>query len=136
MVAKFVVENSTNAVNLDATLKLMNLDVSSTIANSAVVHNIKIYKTSIAAGNLLATQAYNASVAFSDTTLADADFTDVVIAAGGSVTIIVTADTQDGVSPKNFSAGLEADDITWSDAITAAITAVDTLPLTGKTLSY
>jgi len=135
VVAKFVVSNSTNVANLDATLKLMNLAISTSIDNSGT-RNIKIYKTSVAPANLLATAAYTGGTDYSDTALADGDFIDVTIGVGGSVTIIVTADTQDATTGKGITVGLAGDDITWSDVITSAITAVDTLPLTGKTLSY
>lgn len=138
VVAKFVVSNSTNVGNYDATVKIMNLAVSSTISNAgdAAATTIKVYKTNTS--NLLATATYAAAAAFADTAFADGDFVDVSIASGSNVTLIVTADTRNAANPKNFSAGIAANDVTWSDGTTegATINAVDSLPITGKTLNY
>jgi len=141
-----VVSNSSNVVSYDATLKLVNLDINSTVTPSTGARTIKIYKTSIAAGNLLATATYNDGVAFVDTdsastAITEATFTDVDIAPGGSVTLIVTADTQYGSTGENFSAGIEQNDVAWDDGVyfatnAANITSVDSLPIIGKTLSY
>lgn len=174
VVAKYVVSNSANAGNYDATLNLFGQTISSTIALTAeTTRDVKIYKDSITSGNLLATVTYDTSDVSSalctpsatlscidsgaggdttedrfgatnaDTTngLTAARFVDVTIAAGSSKTIIVTADTLDAASAKNFSvqpiSGGAATGVSWSDGITSAILTIDSLPLVPvKTLTY
>jgi len=77
----------------------------------------------------------NSVLGFSNLTLGEAAFGDVVVAAGSSVTIFVTADTGDAASGKNFSAGISATGVTWNDG-EHDFTSVNSLPLTGKTLTY
>lgn len=73
---------------------------------------------------------------FTNTAILDAAFTDVTIAAGSSVTIIVVADTDNAAATNNFSAGIASTGITWSDGTTSAIATVDSLPIIGRTLTY
>ena len=84
----------------------------------------------------------------SDLWEADTAFTDVDIGSPGSVTLIVTADTQDASSGKTLSVSVGADvgtegtgeagDSTiWSDSLTSVIDVVDGMPLLPvKTLTY
>jgi hypothetical protein len=164
-VAKFVVTNSANPGNYSATVKLMNLNIGSTIVwtnTDTPARYITFYKNSIsggvtnegvASGNALGAYGYDTADAtnicttgdslicandvlgFSSLTLTEDAFGDVVVAAGSSVTILVTADTGDAASGKNFSAGISAAGVTWNDGV-SDFTSVNSLPLTGKTLTY
>ena len=172
VVAKYIVSNSANAGNFDATLELFGQSISSTIALTAEVdRNVKIYKDTITTGNLLATVEYDTHNTISctpaatlacidsgdsgDTTedrfgatnanttdgLTGARFVDVVIAAGSSKTIWVTADTQDATSDKSFTIQPISTDaatgVAWGDGITTTILHIDSLPLVPvKTLTY
>jgi len=157
-------------------LKQLKPALSSTITLASATTNvdcpdrdIKIYKNSVVAGNLLATITFEntsdgctvscspsgtltcaASSAYTTVNLAVADtaFTDVDISSGGSVTLIVTADTQDAATGKTLSVSVGADvgtegtgevgDSTiWSDSLTSVIDVVDGMPLLPvKTLTY
>ena len=165
-VAKFNVTNSANVGNYQATLKSMTVDMSSTIAIHATsVRYITFYKDSVSgtppnngnsgvgSGNALASigvnnsstcttagqlTCVNASPAntFTNTAIDDAHFTDVVIAAGATKTIIVVADTSDALTNTHFSAGLASNSVIWDDGVTSTLTTVDSLPIAGSTLTY
>jgi hypothetical protein len=147
-VAKFVVTNSSNVDNQVATVKLMNLDIGSTISNTAA-RAIKIYKDSVTTGNIVAsttTPCFGTAstiCAFGATGFADAGFTDTDVSAGSSRTFIVTMDTSDATTQKNLTVGLATTatyasrfPLLWSDGVTSSVTMVDSLPVSGNTLSY
>jgi len=167
IVAKYVISNSANAGNYDATLEGMTVNMGSTITNAAnSVKYITFFKTTVSgsapnqgnsgvgSGNALAsigvkdgsgtctTAAQLTCVAaspaqkFTNTAIADAAFTDVTIASGSFVTIIVVADTDNAATGNNFSAGISSTGVEWGDGVSASLTSVDTLPITGKTLTY
>lgn len=165
VVAKFNVTNSANVGNYSATLTGMTVDMSSTITIAATsVRYVTFYKDSVSgtvpnhgnsgvgSGNALASigvnnggtcttagqlTCVNASPAntFTNTAVAIAAFTDVVVAAGSTKTIIVVANTSDATTGKNFSAGLAATDVAWNDGVNA-FTSVNSLPISGSTLTY
>ncbi|MDP3057619.1 MAG: hypothetical protein Q8N37_03840 [bacterium] len=135
LVAKFVVSNSTNTGGFDATLKLLNVAATSSWTNTAATRNIKIYKTSISAPNLLGTSQDFTGAVYATTTIAEGAFTDVSISSGGSITLLVTSDNQDiATPPDSFTIGIGAAGVTWND-VSGDITSVDGLPLISKTLS-
>lgn len=145
-VAKFVVTNSMNSGSYAATLELLNLDIGTTISNTAA-RALKIYKDSVTGGNQLGTTTIYGGVTnvsatqnFADTSFYDAVFTDTEI-AGSSVldstrTFIITVDTTDAATDKRLTVGLDTGDIRWSDGVTTAISLVESLPVSGRTLSY
>lgn len=136
-VAKFVVTNSMNDGSYAATLKLMNLDIGSTI-NNVAPRAIKIYKDSVNVGNRLATVSRDGN--FGDTSWADGDFTDVEIVGNANSdstrTFLVTMDTTDAAADTRVTVGLDFGDLIWSDGVTSAITYVESLPVVGRTVSY
>jgi len=166
-VAKYVVSNTANVGNYDAVLELLGQSINSTIVLAATDRNVKIYKDGISAGNILATieydnnatssctpsaslacidvgvntaaNSYGATNASTTDGLTAARFTDVTIAAGTSKTIIVTADTLDAATGKNFSASPistgVATGVQWSDG-SASVNVLIPLPITPKTLTY
>lgn len=135
-VAIFVVSNSANVGNYSASLELMNLDIGSTISPTTATRQIKIFHDSVLSGNQLASTNADVSGNISSTVFADADFTNSDISAGSSRNYYVTIDTQDATTDKRLTVGLASGDIEWGDGVTASITVVDSLPVTGNTLSY
>jgi hypothetical protein len=139
---------------------------SSIVLGGGGINYITVYKNSIsggitasstsANGNALTAIGYNtgatgnctsgnqltcttgSQIAFSNvSSITDGAFADVTVAAGSSVTLIVTADTNGTTTAsKSFSLGLSAANVTWTDGVTDPISAVDSLPITGKTLTY
>lgn len=73
---------------------------------------------------------------FTNTAITNARFTDVVIAAGSTRTIIVVANTSDAATGKNFAAGIASNGAIWDDGVTSTLTTVDSLPIAGSTLTY
>ena len=144
-VAKFVFTNSMNSGSYAATLQLMNLDIGSTISNTAA-RSVSIYKDSVTGGNQLATTGSGYCTApsltcnFADTNFLDANFTDTEISGSSSAdstrTFIVTADTSDAATDKRLTVGLDNADLLWGDGTTTSITLVESLPVAGRTLSY
>jgi len=141
-VAKFVVTNAANVDSQAATLNFMNLSVGTSISNThtAASTDVELYVDSTASGNLIASSngCTTASTIcnYSDTQWTDAQVTNEDIAAGASRTFIVTMNTSDAGSQKNLTVGLANGDILWYDGVTSSITIVDSLPVTGNTLSY
>lgn len=147
-VAIFVVSNSANAGNYTATLKLMNLDIGSTISPTTATREIQVWKDSVATGNSLASTNGNGGGNFSSTTFTEGAFTDTDISAGSSRTYYVTVDTQDAATDKRITVGIGnsavvgngggQSPVIWSDgsANGGTITIVDSLPIVGNTLSY
>lgn len=154
-VAKFVLTNSANDSEgvFDATVKLVNFNVASTISNTAS-RAVKVYRDSFSATNLIAStttvcvQQLATVCNFGNTLFQDgastltapvaaaAGFADITISAGTSRFMIVTVDTSDAATNKTITVNITANNILWADGVTASITKVDNLPLTGKTLSY
>ncbi|MBF8280832.1 MAG: hypothetical protein HW383_605 [Candidatus Magasanikbacteria bacterium] len=142
-VAKFVVSNTANTNGADANIQLMNVTIGTSISQAAgtnTVRSLGIYKIDTAATNLLAATQFNHNTGMpglGNTAITAGNFTDVAIASGASQTFTVTLDTQDAASTKTLTVGLGSTGITWDDGfVTVGITTVNTLPLTGKTLSY
>ncbi len=135
-VAIFVVSNSANVGNYSASLELMNLDIGSTISATTATREIKIFHDSVLSGNQLASTNAQVNGNIASTSFADADFTNSDISAGSSRNYYVTIDTQDATTDKRLTVGLATGDIEWGDGVTASITVVDSLPVTGNTLSY
>jgi len=138
----FNVTNTSNVDNQDATVKdlALNLSTSGTWL-TATTRNIKVYKNTITAGNLVGTKAFApaaalASVAFDgwDTTTS---LTDVSVANGSSVKFIVTVDTNEAPTDGRLTVSIPSSNgIKWTDGVTANIVVVDSLPLNGGTLTY
>jgi hypothetical protein len=63
-------------------------------------------------------------------------FTTVSIEPGTSQTFTVVMETSDASANNTLTVGLAAGDLGWSDGYSARLTSVDSLPLTGKTLTY
>lgn len=155
VVAKFVVSNSANKNNQAATISAMDLAVSTSISQptSGSARSIKIYKTEQTSSNnqvnstTLTPGATTASASLlgpdrNESTYplfrtgTDVFSSNVVIESGASQTFTVTADSNDATANNTLTVGLAAGDIIWTDGYTAAISSVDSLPLTGKTLTY
>lgn len=147
--AIFVVSNSANVGNYTATLKLLNLDIGSTIstAGGTTSREIQVWKDSVTTGNSLANTGHIAT-GFASTAYTEAAFTDTDISAGSSRTYYATLDTQDAATDKRLTVGIgnagvngnggNQPAVVWSDGSTngASITIVDSLPIVGNTLSY
>lgn len=165
IVGKFVISNTANVNNAAATIKLLNVDVATSISLAAgSTRLLNIYKTeTLSSDNQLATSNVNAAVAvtgamvcvpgsstYNSTTcpaLQDSAFTDITIEAGSSQVFTVTFNTTDATSAKTLTIGIPGSLITtpvtsaggyiqWSDGYTGTIQSVNTLPLIGKTLTY
>lgn len=152
-VAKFVVSNTANAGNYTALVKLMDFNVSSYGSSISGATNLKVYKDSVAVANQLAATPYchatsltsdacPASAAYRATGIGAGNFTDVYVAAGSSVTVIVTIGTNNSgfATNETLTVGINAGAVTWGDDAYAAsvpsYTMVMSLPLAGKTLYY
>lgn len=159
VVAKFVISNSANANNQAATVNGMDLAISTSISQPVTgdTRTLYIYKTeSLSSTNQVNTTAFAAvgkpitcllgpSRSESTcplfplglgTTDRDVFGTAVSIEPGTSQTFTVTLDTNDASSNNTLTVGLAAGDIEWTDGYTNGITTTDSLPLTGKTLTY
>lgn len=141
IVAKINITNAANAGSYTATIEALNFAISQTgISNNAGSSDrqLKVYKDSISSGNLLLTTQWESDGQenFGDTKILDADMTDATIAAGTTKLFIVTMDTQDAGSDDKLSISMSTGDVEWGDSTTSTITAVDSLPLTPKTLTY
>ncbi len=141
-VAKFVVTNVANVDSQTATLNLMNLDIGTTISSThaRASTDIRLYKDSVITGNQIASSNGCATVIsvcnYSSTEWTDAQVTDEDISAGASRTYIVTMYTSDAAAQKTLTVGLNNLDILWTDGVTSGITMVDSIPVSGNTLSY
>lgn len=135
-VAIFVVSNSANVGNYDATLELMNLAISQTGISNTAARATRVWKDAASVtGNQLASSSASLGN-FGDTTWADGDFTDTNISAGSSRNYYVTMDTNDAGADDRLTVGLAQGDIEWGDGVTSSIIIVDSLPVVGNTLSY
>lgn len=149
-VAIFVASNSANVGSYTATLKLLNLNIGSTISPSQTsTREMKVFKDSVATGNVLANTNANigsGGLKFTSTAYTEGAFDDTDISAGGSRTYLATIDTQDATTDQRLTVGIGTAGIAsnggnvpsmiWSDGTTGTITIVDSLPITGNTLSY
>jgi len=142
VVAKFVVTNSSNIGSYKATIETMNFAISQTGVSTAAAtaRTLNVYKDSVLAANLLATTDFGSATVpwnmnFSDTRITT--FTDLEVSAGNQRIVFVTLDTTDAGSDDKISISLAADDVSWSDGQSTAITSMPSvLPLTPKTLTY
>ena len=137
-IAKINITNSANAGNYTATIKYVNLALSTTISNTAN-RAMNVYKDNLSTASLgatswLATENRN----FSNSEYTDAGLTNVEIAAGATKLFLFTLDTTDGNTAGDFSlsVNMEAGDIGWDDSAGTTITTCNSLPLISKTLTY
>ncbi|MBI4239534.1 hypothetical protein HY620_00920 [Candidatus Uhrbacteria bacterium] len=176
LVAKMVFTN-TSPGGYDITLAKYKPDLASTItipaaaANSTTLRDVIIYRDSIATANALATLRFctrstvacaasagtvtvvgygdNATGSFTTSNVAEAAFTDLVISAGQSRTLWITADTPDAVAGRSFSVNVgsnrgatnntadDADSVNWTDGVTAVIDDLNNVPIApAKTVTY
>jgi len=159
IIGKFVVTNSANAGNYSATIKSLNFTMSQSGTSKAIatVAQMKVYKSSVLAANLVANTIFAADddhdisdtgfVATGTNAVTDTEsnaamgFEDVEIEAGQSQTFIVTLDTDDFIAAdtaaESISIGMASDDILWRDGVIQSnINAVNTLPLSSKSINY
>jgi hypothetical protein len=150
VVAKFVVSNSANVNNQAASISFMDLAISTSISQSAgSAPTVKIYKTeSLTEANRLITTTLTgtkpAAMLFGSSRdestyplfRTSDSFTAVSIEAGTSQTFTVTVDSNDAAANNTLTVGLATGDIGWTDGYSAQLTTVNSLPLTGKTLTY
>lgn len=136
-VAKFVVTNSMNVGSYSATISRFDLDVGSTIETTAP-RAIRLYKDSVAVGNLIAEYVFPAGMAPSDVDFESFEETEIAgsNSSDSTRTFIVTMDTSDAGTDERLTVSLDVGDIVWSDGIVEEITEVDSLPVAGRTLSY
>ena len=140
-VAKVNVTNATNVGSYSATLKSLNFAISQTGISLTGSKTLKIYKDSISSGNLMATTQWvgTGTENFGNTTMAPAGFNSgngVEISSGATKTFIITMDTEDAGTNDRLSIYVDSTDVVWTDGVTTIINAVNTLPLTPKTLTY
>lgn len=132
-IGKFVATNLANNGSYDATVKYINLQLSSTIVVSQP-RALKVYKDSLATSALAVKNLSNFTAT---TNFVDSDFTDVYIASGSSKTFYATLDTIDARPLNALSVRVPAGGIVWRDGVTDGIIAMDFwLPLSFKTLVY
>jgi len=138
-IGKFVIANAANAGSYSATVKKIDLDLSTTISVAAgATRTLSIYKDSVSGTALGTTTFGHGSLQnFTSTNITEGNFTDVEISSGASKTFYAVLDTSDASANKTLSVTVGSGDVTWTDGITASITSMtEDLPLTTKTLSY
>jgi len=143
-IAKLNITNSANVGNHTATIKYINLGLSTSISNSAD-RELKVYKDSLST-TVLATTDWLAAgnQNFGDTAITNgtgaANFPDTEIAAGATKLFIFTLDTTDANATaqvtRTLSINFEAGDIGWDDSAGTTLISCNSLPLESKTLSY
>lgn len=131
LVARFVLTN-TSPGDYTLNVRLLNLDIGSTIANTAP-RTIRVYRDSVTTGNLLASHTFAAGEFFSDTEWTDEQFEDFDVSPGNR-DIFVTLDTTDAATDKRLTVGI-GEGVTWSDGV-SEILECDSLPVVGNTLFY
>jgi len=138
VIAKLNITNSANAGSHTATIKNINLALTTSISNDSN-RNLNIYKDSVTTTTLKQTGWLAAGVQnFGNTAITD--MTDVEISSGETKLFIVTLDTQDANDPTsgtkllgvNFAAG----DIEWDDSAGTTLSTCNSLPLGSKSFSY
>ena len=151
------VTNTANSGGYTATVKAMNISLSTTISNAATVdRNLNVYKdstntTALGTTTYLDTTMAVAGDSYTNTNFLNGDITDVEISSGSTKTFYFTLDTTDATTNNTLSVtipayhsskyGATASDgaygLVWSDGLTTTIVASDNiLPLIYKTLSY
>lgn len=164
-IARFVVSNTANVNNAQATIDIMNIRIDSTISLTAgAVRFFTVYKVPAGANEVwntsydvgpatdlnkdIETASQGACVPGTHTSTASAysftscppylntNFEDVVIDANSYVTFVATFDTSDASSNKTLTAVLPTSSIIWSDGQSTLIPYVDGIPVNGKTLVY
>jgi len=164
VVAKFVISNGANKNSQAATISAMDLALSTSISQPAAgsARTLRIYKTEqLSSTNQVNSTSLDASVTGSASatnydkcllgpnrseastgcplfirTTTNSFTSNVLVEAGTSQTFTITLDTNDASANNTLTVGLAAGDIVWTDGYTATINSVDSLPLTGKTLTY
>jgi len=140
--AIFRVSNSANVGNFDAILQDLAINVSTSGSwTTGTTRNIRVYRNSISSANLLATRAFAPTFALGNVATGGwttpANLIDVPISSGGSVTLIVTVDTNEApTTGGTLTISIPAGGIIWTAGPTANINVVDTLPVSGSTLSF
>lgn len=158
-VAKFVVSNESPG-GYTARVRNMNFSISSSGFSMISSTSITVYKSSVyTSDNRLATCTYCGGTAcrdanYSDTVIAEADFTDLDVSAGSSRIVYVTLNTTsagDDTTAETLTVGMSTGDLEWDeDAYDAengttgsnrggsgvSLTESPSLPVTGNTLSY
>ncbi|MBI2443853.1 MAG: hypothetical protein HYV42_01250 [Candidatus Magasanikbacteria bacterium] len=153
----FTITNKANVEGHTATVQLMNFNLGTTISQAAGVaatRALTVYKDSVATANLLATTNYAYSMTFAQGTgtgttangnssITDANFTDLQISSGASKAIHVTLDTTDAATKTttnpnpSLSVRIGSGQVTWGDGVSTNVTAMGSdLPLQSKTLTY
>lgn len=139
-VAKFVITNMANAGSYNATVQLINFDLSTTISGTAnVARALTIYKDGLNTTALATTSFGVAQTPSGTTTITSGNFTSVTIASGSSKTFYVTLDTTDAAQNKNLSIRIGSGEIQWADGAMASpgySTKMAELPLQYKTFTY
>ena len=151
------VTNTANSGGDTATVKAMNISLSTTISNAATVdRNLNVYKdstntTALGTTTYLDTTMVVAGDSYTNTQFLDGNITDVEISSGSTKTFHFTLDTTDATTNNTLSVTIPAYHsgkygatatngaygIVWSDGLTTTIVASDNiLPLSYKTLSY
>lgn len=136
LIAKFTISNLPNVGNYVATVRAINIDLSSNIQNTRP-HRLRIYKDS-ASGSPLADVVLNGEGTwnFSDVSIADANFEDVYISSGAFKTFYVTLDTTDARVHDALGVRLGVGDIFWSDGVVSTDLMGGSLPLSYRTMVY
>ncbi|PIR92477.1 hypothetical protein COU01_01325 [Candidatus Falkowbacteria bacterium CG10_big_fil_rev_8_21_14_0_10_44_15] len=150
------VANTANSGTYPATVKAMNISVSTTISNAAATNrNLTVYKDS-ASGTVLGTTTYVSTTmavagdSYTNTNFLDGDITDVEISDGSTKTFFFTLDTTDAATQKTLSVTIPAYHsgkygatatngsygLIWSDGSTTNIIAIDNIDIGYKTLTY
>ena len=146
-IAKLTVSNAANSGNYTALLKNLNPTLSQAGISITANRTAYIYKNTISSANQVGTTIFGDNNDNYDTTVKwfdAASFTDVEVASGGSVTLIVTLDTSDAsitdAGTDSLSVKVSAGDVVWdddnNDGTTRNITVMNSLPLQPKTLTY
>lgn len=125
--------NTSNVATQDATLTDMAVTLSLNSFTTVAAKAMNVYKNSISTGNLVGTTPNLASVALGG--WASGTLTDVVVASGGTVKLIVAADTTGATTGAGVTAVVSTTipataGVTWTDGESASIPTVDTLPIT------
>jgi len=152
VIAKITVSNAANVGNYAATVKYMNFAISQSGCSraAATAIQLKVYKNgAVNSANLVATTSWAAAAnenigntSLTNGSSSSTNFVSTEISAGGEQTFIVTMETQSlsmsaDTGAESISIGMAADDLGWTDGVGSSdITAVNSLPLTAKTLSY
>jgi len=148
-IAIFSVTNSSNPDNQEAKITDLATRIAFGTGDWATT-TVKVYKDSVTSANLLgqasiANTASNGDVAFEgwttggDSNPAANSLKDATIGAGATIKLYVVVDTTAAPDDSSITASLNAGDVKWYDGVFTAGTAsttVDSLPVTGGTLTF